>query len=170
VPAEALPDAPAGATRPGFTRLDDFYEPGTRPRGTGGGPATPGREWVEIKSDRIDQGPGGDRVDSDAVGASRRYAKGARADWDALLSNEKTRTRGDGIVMHWVRKPRSQATIDAMQAELFSKDSPIRAVRFGDDPWIERPASNPMPDIHPRLREGPIVGVPPKKHVYGPEP
>jgi len=169
-PAEALPGAPAGATRPGFTRLDDFYEPGTRPRGTGGGPATPGREWVEIKSDRIDQGPGGDRVDSDAVGASRRYAKGARADWDALLSNEKTRTRGDGIVMHWVRKPRSQATIDAMLGELFSKDSPIRAVRFGDDPWIERPASNPMPDIHPDLREGPIVGVPPKKHVYGPEP
>jgi hypothetical protein len=169
-PAEALPGAPAGATRPGFTRLDDFFEPGTRPRGTGSGPATPGREWVEIKSDRIDQGPGGDRVDSDAVGASRRYAKGARADWDALLANEKTRTRGDGIVMHWVRKPRSQATINAMLAELFSKDSPIKAVRFGDDAWIERPANNPMPPIDPRLAEGPIVGVPPKKHVYGPEP
>lgn len=159
---------PAAAPRPGFTRLDDSFAPGKRPRGGGGGPPTPGKEWVEIKTDRIDAAPATGDIARDAVDAAKTYRKDAREDWDALLANAET--RNDVIVMQFARKPRNDATRAAMLNELFSKQSPITAVRFGEEAWIERPIDKPMPDIDPRLRAGPIVGVPARPRVYGPEP
>jgi hypothetical protein len=144
---------PGEAPRPGFTRLDDTYAPRERPRGPGGHPAG-AREWLEIKTDRIDA-PSGTDVSRDAVDTAKGYRKDAIEDWDALMANAKT--RGDRLVMQFVRKPRTEATKAAMLKELFSKESPVTAVRFGEDAWIERPADVALPDVHPKLKDGPIV-------------
>lgn len=167
-PGAGTAAAPRPTPRPGFTRLDDSFAPGTRPRGGGGGPPPAGKDWVEIKTDRIDAAPASGDIARDAVDAARTYRKDAREDWDALLANAETRK--DAIVMQFVRKPRNDATRAAMLNELFSKESPITAVRFGEEAWIERPINKAMPDVDPRLRAGPIVGVPPRPRVYGPEP
>jgi len=85
-----------------------------------------------------------------------------------LLANAET--RNDAIVIHFARRPRTDATRAAMLRELFSNESPIKAVRFGDENWIERPSTAKMPDVDPQLAAGPILGVPPKPRIYGPEP
>lgn len=161
-------DQPGTPPRPGFTRLDDSFEAGQRPRESGSGVPARGKDWVEIKTDRIDAAAGAGDVTRAAVDVAKAYARDAREDWDALLANAET--SADNIVMQFARKPRTDATRAAMLKELFSKDSPIKAVRFGDESWIERPPDAPMPAVDSRLRDGPILGVPRKPHVYGPEP
>jgi hypothetical protein len=142
---------PAKSGGPGFTRLDDRFEPGERPGSTSGV-----REWVEVKTDLIGGAPRRGDVNQSAVATAERYAAGGLADWHALLANASTRT--DRVVIQFARKPGDPNTRQAMIDKLFSTDSPFSAIRFGDEPWLERPADHPMPPIPVELAAGPIAG------------
>ena len=131
---------PAASGKPGITRLDDRFEPGERTGSTSGV-----REWVEVKTDILD--------DSGRA-IARGYAADGLADWDGLLSNSST--RDDRIVIQFARRPPDGPTRQAMLDELFSMRSPFSAVRFGDEPWIERPSDRPMPPIRSELARGPL--------------
>ena len=131
---------PAASGRPGITRLDDRFEPGERPGSTSGV-----REWVEVKTDILD--------DSGRA-IAKGYGADGLADWDGLLSSSST--RNDRIVIQFARRPPDGPTRQAMLAELFSMRSPFSAVRFGDEPWIERPSDRPMPPIRSELARGPL--------------
>ena len=80
---------PAASGKPGITRLDDRFEPGERTGSTSGV-----REWVEVKTDILD--------DSGRA-IARGYAADGLADWDGLLSNSST--RDDRIVIQFARRP-----------------------------------------------------------------
>jgi Domain of unknown function (DUF4157) len=118
---------PAG----GFTILDYAFEPGAR-----AGSKTGRKEWVEQKSDLITAPPGSDAVYGPAVGRAKRYAQEAALDMKAI--NHNPATKGDTILIDFVRSPGNDATRKAMLDTLFSETSPIQAVKFADGPWIER--------------------------------
>ncbi|GIM96623.1 eCIS core domain-containing protein [Paractinoplanes toevensis] len=117
----------------GFTILDYAFEPGQRP-----GSSTGRKEWVEQKSDLITAPPGSDEVFRPAVGRARRYAEDAALDLKAIEHGGGT--KGDTILIDFVRRPGNAATEKAMLAQLFGPASPIQAVKFADGAWIERSA------------------------------
>jgi hypothetical protein len=138
---------PAESGAPGFSRLDGRYAAGER-----GGRNT-GTEWVEFKS-HADVGVHGrnGEPNRDAVRLAEQFAAEGAEDWHALLAN--THTRCDGIVIAFAHAP-DPATRAAMLEELFSPDSPFKAVGFAGE-WHERPAGNAMPPVPDKLRDGPI--------------
>ncbi|MGK5172310.1 hypothetical protein MY526_17665 [Geodermatophilus sp. CPCC 205761] len=115
----------------GFTILDYAFEPGARP-----GSRTGRKEWVEQKSDLITAPPGSDAVFAPAVGRAKRYAQEAGLDMKAIDADAAT--KGDTILIDFVRPPGNEATRKAMLDTLFAESSPVQAVRFADGPWIER--------------------------------
>jgi hypothetical protein len=115
----------------GFTILDYSFESGKRP-----GSKTGRKEWVEQKSDLITAPEGSDKAFGPAVGRAKRYADDAALDFKALNADDAT--RGDTILIEFVRRPGNDATQDAMLRALFADGSPLQAVKFADDPWIER--------------------------------
>lgn len=117
----------------GFTILDYAFDPGQRP-----GSSTGRKEWVEQKSDLITAPPGSTDVFRPAVGRAKRYADEAALDLKAI--NHGAGTKGDTILIDFVRRPGNEATEKAMLAQLFGPASPIQAVKFADGPWIERGA------------------------------
>jgi hypothetical protein len=144
---------PAAGGGQGYSRPDGFFAPAGR---AGANPAH--RDWLELKSHDLTPATLPSRGEGRAVLLARDHAGEATQDWHALLAHKET--RGDRIVIHYVRPPRDQAVRAAMLRELFGADSAIAAVRFGDDPWIERPASAPTPAVPTALAAPPTRSLP----------
>jgi hypothetical protein len=117
----------------GFTILDYAFEAGQRP-----GSKTRRKEWVEQKSDLITAPPGSNEVFGPAVGRARRYVMDATLDLKAIDASAVT--KGDTILIEFVRPAGNEPTQRAMLDVLFADGSPLQAVKFADGPWIERSA------------------------------
>ena len=115
----------------GSTILDYAFESNERP-----GSKTGRKEWVEQKSDLITAAPGETGVSAPAVGRARRYVMDAKLDLESI--NAGAATRGDAILIEFVRPAGNEATERAMLGVLFGEGSPLQAVKFADGPWIER--------------------------------
>jgi hypothetical protein len=90
-------------------------------------------EWVELKSDLIDQGTTQKDGAFDAgVGAAQKYLKDARADILNL-------PQGDKLSLDFIRDP-GAVTRRRMLQILLATDSPVYRVRFGGGTWIDRSA------------------------------
>jgi hypothetical protein len=87
-------------------------------------------EWVELKSDLIDQGPKSGDVYTSGKAAANEYVKHAKTDAPDLPP-------GDKYSMHFIRDPGPE-TRQAMLDILFAPDSPIYRVKFGET-WYTRP-------------------------------
>lgn len=146
-----LHPSPSGGQ--GFTRLDGFF--GVRAR-DGLNAAT--RDWLELKSHDLSSEALSARGAGRAVTLARDHAAEAAQDRDALLAHVETRT--DRIVVHYTRPPTDPAVRTAMERELFSPTSPVAAVRYGADAWVERPASAPLPPIPAALSAAPTRSAP----------
>jgi len=116
----------------GDVTIPDYaFEAGQRP-----GSKTGRKEWVEQKSDLITAPNGSTAVFRPAVDRAKRYALKAELTMQAIDADPAH--QGETILIEFVRRPGNDATQTAMLAKLFGPSSPIAAVKFGDDAWIER--------------------------------
>jgi hypothetical protein len=88
-------------------------------------------EWVELKSDLIDDGPKPGGVYTSGKAAANLYVKHATTDAPDLPP-------GDQYSIHFIRDP-GEPTRKAMRLILLAPESPIYRVKFGDGPWEPRP-------------------------------
>jgi hypothetical protein len=127
IPNPVFPAKTTGA--PGFTQLDGVY-----PAVASDNPVPGTRTWVEFKS----------HLDEHLTeGTARSHARDGFADWHALL-HDKT-MRDDAMAIHYARIPNDADKV-RMAAQLLGPKSPFKALKFGDEPWIMRPDSTPMPE------------------------
>ena len=147
------PMHPAASGGAGFSRPDGFFAVGARD-----GANLANRDWLELKSHDLSGETLPVRGAGHATLLSRGHAGEAAQDWHALLAHRET--RNDRIVIWYARPPRDPAVRALMVRELFAPDSPIAAIRFGADPWIERPASMGGPAIPAELAAPPTRSLP----------
>jgi hypothetical protein len=123
------PVFPAKRGGEGYTRLDGVHAPGHTDN-----PIPGTRTWVEFKSYLLENMT--ERTAAD-------HASEGFQDWHALLHDRGM--RDDAMAIQYARVPK-QSVKDKMVAQLLGPKSPFKAVKFGDEPWIMRPESTPMPE------------------------